>query len=69
MIHGWSAFGGPAMVEISSNWEKELERGLNRVWIGRVTHRSTSEAHTAEEKSAKSNGVNKSTKVVLSLTD
>jgi SRSO17 transposase len=28
MIHGWSAFGEPAMVDISSNWEEELEGWL-----------------------------------------
>jgi SRSO17 transposase len=28
MIHGWSAFQGSAMAEISSNWEEELERRL-----------------------------------------
>src|SRR3977135_3372560 len=28
MIHGWSAFGGPAMVDRPSNWEEELSRWL-----------------------------------------
>jgi SRSO17 transposase len=28
MIHGWSAFGGSTTVEMSSNWEEELERWL-----------------------------------------
>src|SRR3979411_2740271 len=28
MIHGWSAFGGPAMEDTSSNWEEELARWL-----------------------------------------
>jgi hypothetical protein len=26
MIHGWSAFGGPTMVDTTSKWEDELER-------------------------------------------
>src|SRR6266404_7116292 len=28
MIHGWSAFGGPTMVDMRSKWEDELERWL-----------------------------------------
>src|SRR5271168_830974 len=28
MIHGWSAFGGPAMVDRPSNWKEELARWL-----------------------------------------
>src|SRR6201987_2279789 len=28
MIHGWSAFGGPAMGDRPSNWEEELARWL-----------------------------------------
>src|SRR5712672_2392867 len=28
MIHGWSAFGGPAMVDTTSKWEDELVRWL-----------------------------------------
>src|ERR1700692_5030187 len=28
MIHGWSAFGGPTMVDMRSKWEDELDRWL-----------------------------------------
>src|SRR5256885_6924830 len=39
MIHGWSAFGGPAMVGTTSDWEDELGRWLEP-FLERLGHRS-----------------------------
>src|SRR5258705_7744054 len=41
MIHGWSAFGGPAMVNMTSNWEDELARWLEPFldWLGHKARR------------------------------
>src|SRR4029450_5321563 len=39
MIHGWSAFGGPAMVDTTSKWEDELGRWL-KPFLGRLGHKA-----------------------------
>src|SRR5258707_6281005 len=39
MIHGWSAFGGPTMVDMRSKWEDELERWL-KPFLDRLGHKA-----------------------------
>src|SRR6266478_3793571 len=39
MIHGWSAFGGPTMVDMRSKWEDELERWL-KPFLARLGHKA-----------------------------
>src|SRR6202023_1157152 len=39
MIHGWSAFGGPTMVDMRSKWEDELGRWL-KPFLARLGHKS-----------------------------
>src|SRR6202158_284972 len=39
MIHGWSAFGGPTMVDAKSKWEDELGRWL-KPFLDRLGHKA-----------------------------
>src|SRR6266404_5141199 len=39
MIHGWSAVGGPTMVDTTSKWEDELERWLEP-FLDRLGHKA-----------------------------
>src|ERR1700694_5299645 len=39
MIHGWSAFGGPTMVDTNSKWEDELGRWL-KPFLDRLGHKA-----------------------------
>src|SRR6186713_1525519 len=39
MIHGWSAFGGPTMVDTTSRWEDELGRWL-KPFLDRLGHKA-----------------------------
>src|SRR5450631_1637005 len=39
MIHGWSAFGGPTMVDTRSKWEDELGRWL-KPFLDRLGHKA-----------------------------
>src|SRR5437867_12693139 len=39
MIHGWSAFGGPTMVDTKSKWEVELGRWL-KPFLDRLGHKA-----------------------------
>ncbi|MGY4346008.1 SRSO17 transposase [Bradyrhizobium sp. GM7.3] len=39
MIHGWSAFGSPTMVDTKSKWEDELGRWLKR-FLDRLGHKA-----------------------------
>src|ERR1700732_890820 len=39
MIHGWSAFGGPTMVDMRSKGEEELGRGL-KPFLARLGHKA-----------------------------
>jgi SRSO17 transposase len=39
MIHGWSAFGGPTMVNTTPKWEDELGRWL-KPFVDRLGHRA-----------------------------
>src|SRR6187455_3858556 len=39
MIHGWSAFGGPTMVDTKSKWEDELGRWL-KPFLDRLGHKA-----------------------------
>src|SRR5664279_5578793 len=39
MIHGWSAFGGPTMVDTTSKWEDELGRWL-KPFLDRLGHKA-----------------------------
>src|SRR5712672_686453 len=39
MIHGWSAFGGPTMVDMRSKWDDELERWL-KPFLARLGHKA-----------------------------
>src|ERR1700721_2900397 len=39
MIHGWSAFGGPTMVDTTSKWEDELARWL-KPFLARLGHKA-----------------------------
>src|SRR6202023_3721400 len=39
MIHGWSAFGGPTMVDTTSKWKDELERWLEP-FLDRLGHKA-----------------------------
>src|SRR3984893_9222164 len=39
MIHGWSAFGGPTMVDMRSKWEDELGRWL-KPFLARLGHKA-----------------------------
>src|ERR1700733_6512297 len=39
MIHGWSAFGGPTMVDTKSKWEDELGRWL-QPFLDRLGHKA-----------------------------